>query len=92
MPNTIAKKRAKKVVARGTPQVGSHLDVRQRPVISAEEAFRLLDIDRTTGYKAIRDGTFPVPVFRIGRAIRVPTAALLRLLNPSESHDEGETP
>jgi predicted site-specific integrase-resolvase len=56
------------------------LDILERPVISAEQAFGILGIDRGTGYKAIRDGTFPVPVLHIGRLIRVPTVALLRLL------------
>jgi hypothetical protein len=51
-----------------------------RPVVSAEEAFRELGIDRTTGYRAIREGSFPVEVIRIGRAIRVPTISLRRLL------------
>jgi predicted DNA-binding transcriptional regulator AlpA len=57
---------------------------RFQTVISAEDAFRLLGVDRGTGYKAIRNGTFPVPVMRIGRVIRVPTAALIRLLDPIE--------
>jgi len=51
-----------------------------RPVLSAEEAFRELGIDRTTGYRAIRDGSFPIDVIHIGRAIRVPTIALRRVL------------
>jgi len=51
-----------------------------RPVLTAEEAFAELGIDRSTGYKSIRDGTFPVPIIRVGRIIRVPTAALRRLL------------
>lgn len=51
-----------------------------RPVLSAEEAFRELGIDRTTGYRAIRDGSFPIDVIRVGRAIRVPTVALRRIL------------
>lgn len=55
-------------------------DPATRPVVSAEEAFAELGIDRGTGYKAIRDGTFPVPIIRVGRTIRVPTAALRRLL------------
>lgn len=55
-------------------------DPMERPVVSAEEAFAELGIDRSTGYKAIKEGTFPVPVLRIGRLIRVPTMALLRLL------------
>ena len=55
-------------------------DPRQRAVVSAEEAFTELGIDRSTGYKAIREGTFPLPVIRIGRLIRVPTVALKALL------------
>ena len=41
----------------------------ERPVLSAEEAFKELGIDRATGYRAIRDGTFPIEVIRVGRAI-----------------------
>jgi predicted DNA-binding transcriptional regulator AlpA len=55
-------------------------DPATRPVVSAEEAFAELGIDRSTGYRAIRDGTFPLPVIHVGRVIRVPTAALRRLL------------
>jgi len=59
----------------------------QRAVISAEQAFAQLGIDRSTGYKAIRNGTFPVPVIRVGRLIRVPVAPLRRLLETGE--DDG---
>jgi predicted DNA-binding transcriptional regulator AlpA len=52
----------------------------ERPTISAAEAFAHLGIDRTTGYRAIRQGRFPVEVIRIGRVIRVPTNALRRVL------------
>ena len=75
-------------------QIG-RLAILDQPVISAEEAFRLLRIDRSTGYKAIREGTFPLPILRIGRVIRIPSAALARLLNPDaggESTDESEEP
>ncbi len=48
--------------------------------VSADQAFRCLGIDRTTGYRAIKTGTFPLPVIRVGRTIRIPTAALRRLL------------
>jgi predicted DNA-binding transcriptional regulator AlpA len=58
-----------------------------RPVISAEDAFRLLGIDRSTGYRAIREGIFPVPVLRVGRLIRVPTLALRRLLQLERQTD-----
>jgi excisionase family DNA binding protein len=55
-------------------------DPKARAVITAEEAFAELGIDRSTGYKAIREGTFPLPVVRVGRSIRIPTTALRRLL------------
>jgi predicted DNA-binding transcriptional regulator AlpA len=48
--------------------------------VSAEEAFEQLGIDRTTGYRAIQRGTFPLPTIRVGRVIRVPAAALRHLL------------
>jgi hypothetical protein len=63
-------------------------DPTERPVISAEEAFRELRIDRTTGYRSIRDGTFPVEVVRVGRIIRVPTIALRRLLHLDSAEPE----
>ena len=49
-------------------------------VISAEAAFEYLGIDRTTGYRAIKDDRFPIPVIRVGRLIKVPTAPLARML------------
>ncbi len=55
-------------------------DPAHRSCVSADEAFVELGIDRTTGYRAIREGTFPIPVIRVGRLIRVPTLALQRLL------------
>lgn len=55
--------------------------------VSAEEAFRLLGIDRTTGYRAIKDNTFPLPVIHVGRLLKVPTAALHRLLDPENAYD-----
>jgi predicted DNA-binding transcriptional regulator AlpA len=51
-----------------------------RSCVSADEAFRFLRIDRTTGYRAIKAGSFPLPVIRVGRTIRIPTAALRSLL------------
>lgn len=43
-------------------------------------AGRLLGIGRTTAYHLARQDQFPVPVLRIGRGYRVPTAPLLALL------------
>jgi predicted DNA-binding transcriptional regulator AlpA len=57
-------------------------DPTTRSCLTADEAFAELGIDRTTGYRAIQEGTFPVPIIRVGRLIRVPTAPLRRLLDP----------
>ena len=55
-------------------------DPAARPVLGAEEAFRLLGIGRTAGYEHIRQGTFPIEVLRLGRVIKVPTMPLLAAL------------
>jgi predicted DNA-binding transcriptional regulator AlpA len=65
-------------------------DPREQPCLSAEEAFAILGIDRKTGYRAIKQGAFPVDVFRVGRRIRVPTAALLQLLVGGGARQESE--
>jgi hypothetical protein len=65
-------------------------DPATHPVMTAEEAFVELGIDRSTGYKAIRDGTFPVPIIRVGRSIRVPTAALRRVLQIDTIDDDAK--
>ena len=62
----------------------------ERPVVTAEEAFAHLGVDRTTGYRAIREGRFPVEVIRIGRVIRIPTSALRRLLEIDVGDPEGD--
>lgn len=76
-----------------SPMAGASLR-REPAVLTAEEAFSLLGIDRSTGYKAIRSGTFPVPVVRVGRLIRIPTAPLMSLLEgkqlpPTGTSEEG---
>lgn len=64
----------------GPPPSAVIPDPKVRPCVSADEAFAELGIDRTTGYRAIREGKFPVPIIRVGRLIKVPTAPLRRLL------------
>ena len=59
---------------------GSDAVTSRRSCVTAEEAFACLGIDRTTGYRSIKEGTFPLPVIRVGRLIRVPIAAIRRLL------------
>ncbi len=62
-------------------------DPEVQPTIKPEEAFVLLGCGRSNGYQMIRDGSFPVPVLRLGQRIRVPTAPLLEALGlrPSAS-------
>ncbi len=64
---------------------------KDQATIHAARAFKILGIDRTTGYKAIREGRFPVPVLRVGRVILGPTASLARFLQVEQPPtSEGE--
>lgn len=47
-------------------------------VVTVAQAGALLGVSRSRSYELVEDGT--IPVIRSGRAIRVPTARLLRLL------------
>jgi excisionase family DNA binding protein len=50
--------------------------------IGIKEAGRRLGISRTTAYKLAQEGSIAtVPVYRIGRQLRVPVQALERVLN-----------
>ncbi len=44
--------------------------------VSVEAAGALLGVSRTTAYRLAACGEFPVPVLRVGRQLRVPTALL----------------
>lgn len=46
-------------------------------VLGPVEAGRMLGLGRTTMYRLLRHGTFPVPAHRAGRSCRVPTAGVL---------------
>ena len=50
------------------------------PTLTPEQAFTLIGIGRTAGYEALRAGTFPVPVRKVGARWFVPTAPLLNWL------------
>lgn len=50
------------------------------PTLDLVEAARLLGIGRTLAYEMVRDGTWPTPIIRAGRKIRVPSAPLRALL------------
>jgi excisionase family DNA binding protein len=58
------------------------------PTLLVPEAAALLDVGRTTAYAAIREGTWPTQVIRVGSTIRIPTAAILRLLEVDEENSD----
>ena len=49
-------------------------------LLSVEEAAILLGQTRSTLYRAIHAGTLPLPVHRVGKRMKIPRAALDRLL------------
>lgn len=51
------------------------------------DACRLIGCGRSAGYEAVKTGTWPTPIIRVGKRIRVPTAAILRVLaaDPQET-------
>ncbi len=51
-----------------------------KPLLSVEEAAILLGETRSTLYRAIKDGNFPIPVHRIGSRIRIPRRSIERFL------------
>ncbi len=51
-----------------------------KSTVTGPEAFEVLGIKRSTGYRLIAAGLFPLPVIRLGHQIRIPIAALSRLL------------
>ena len=56
-------------------------DPHEQPSVSLwPTAGRLLGMGRSLCYELVARGEFPVPVYRVGRLIRVPTAPLLAFL------------
>jgi excisionase family DNA binding protein len=53
-------------------------DPTTEPTVSVERAAECLGIGRSLAYEAVRTGE--IPSIRVGTRIRVPTAALCRLL------------
>jgi predicted DNA-binding transcriptional regulator AlpA len=49
-------------------------------VVDVATAAGALGIGRTCAYELVRTGTWPTPVLRVGRLIRIPTAPLLDLV------------
>jgi hypothetical protein len=50
------------------------------PVVDVVTAAAVLGIGRTAAYALIRTGSWPTPVLRLGKLIRIPTGPLLELI------------
>jgi len=55
-------------------------NVNPSPLLSVEETAMLLGETRSTLYRAVKAGTLPLPVFRIGSRIRIPRLAVENLI------------
>jgi excisionase family DNA binding protein len=55
-------------------------NTKPKPFLSVEEAAMLLGEARSTLYRAVKTGAFPLPVVRIGERIRIPRSAVDRLI------------
>ncbi|GAA1463104.1 hypothetical protein GCM10009603_34530 [Nocardiopsis exhalans] len=65
-------------------------EVGQLPVVlNPVEAGRMLGLGRTTTYRLLRQGSFPVPVLRVGRSWRIPTMGILAHLGLEAFADSG---
>lgn len=62
------------------PPAGPTPVARRKSTYSVTEAAELLGIHRETAYLQIAAGTFPVPVIRVGRRLKIPRAVLDALL------------
>jgi len=59
------------------------------PTVDVQSAARLLGIGRTTAYQLASRNALPVPVVRIGRSLRIPSAPLLALLGLAQQPENG---
>jgi excisionase family DNA binding protein len=64
----------------GGPMFTRNRNTKPKPFLSVEEAAMLLGEARSTLYRAVKTGTFPLPVVRIGERIRIPRSAVDRLI------------
>jgi excisionase family DNA binding protein len=58
------------------------MEIREREVLTVEEAAVFLRLSRGTAYEAVRRGD--IPVIRIGRRLLVPRVRLLAMLENGE--------
>lgn len=60
--------------------MGRTMEQEQRLTLTVGQAATRLGISKTSAYKQISEGAFPVPVLRLGKRLVVPTAPLMELL------------
>lgn len=65
-------------------------DPETQPTLTVAEAAVLFDVSRTTAYDAIKRGTWPTDVVRIGNVVRIPTAHALHVLHLGDEVDPSE--
>lgn len=67
-----------------TSQALTLAQVRKLPAaVDVAVAARAFGISRASAYQSISEGTFPVPVIRVNRRMKVLTADLMRVLEGS---------
>lgn len=64
----------------GGPMTVRRAQHNPKPLLSIEETAILLGETRSTLYRAVKAGTLPLPMFRIGSRIRIPRSAVERLI------------
>ena len=55
------------------------------PLVDVPTAAAVLGIGRTLAYKMVKTGQWPTDVLRMGKLIRIPSAALLRLADGADA-------
>ncbi len=74
------------------PRERNAADLIAKPLLSIEEAANLLGESRSTLYRAIASGRFPLPVYAIGGRMRIPRRAVERLIEalPMADHRDDD--
>jgi hypothetical protein len=65
-------------------------DPEREPTMPLADVCRAFGISHNHGCQLVREGRFPVPVLKLGRRLRVPTAAVRRLLELDSNGDGPE--
>jgi predicted DNA-binding transcriptional regulator AlpA len=61
------------------------------PLVDVPTAAAVLGIGRTLAYNMVKTGQWPTDVLRMGKLIRIPSAALLRLADGADASGASST-